>query len=414
MISFTESLISFLGSPAFHYSCLGASAIGLMGLALWRWRMYHTTLKALQTESQDVADAQQPLPKVSIVIPAYNEAAALEANLPRILRQEYNGQMEVIVVDENSTDDTASLIERLQQDHHNLRSTFIPSSARNIEYRKLALTLGIRASRAEWVVVMNADCEPLSTTWLAHLASRFTDDVDFVAAYINHDFDHTASTRRSMFDRMLRQMQRYAAWRSGTVTGSETANYAVRKSAFLSHQGFADSLCLPFGEECIYASHQVDPQRSVWLTGTGTAVCDAAPSAHYAQTLRIISSETDRHLTPQARRHAWQGRLSILCAQLMLWSTIIYTGIRLDHDCTLGLYSLTALPTDIGMLFLALTALITPLCYMHRISALLQAPDFGWNLVGHSLLAPLRSLHIALLRYAHRAEFVRSYMVKEE
>ena len=413
MIPFTESLSSFLGSPAFRYGSLGVSAISLVGLALWRWRMYHTTLKALLTASEDVTDAQQ-LQKVSIVVPAYNEATALEANLPRLLRQEYNGQMEVIVVDENSTDDTPALIERLQQEHHNLRSTFIPSTARNIEYRKLALTLGIRASRAEWVVVMNADCEPLSTTWLAHMASHFTDDVDFVAAYINHDFDHSASTRRAMYERLLRQMQRYSAWRSGTVTGCETANYAIRKSAFLSHHGFADSLCLPFGEECIYASHQVDPQRSVWLTGIDTAVCDAAPSAHYAQTLRIIDSETDRHLAPQARHRAWQGKLNILCAQLMLWATLIYGAVRLNQVCTAGLYSLTAIPTDIGMLLLTLAALITPLCQMHRISALLQAPGFGWNLVAHALLAPLRSLHLALLRYAHRTEFVRSYMVKDE
>lgn len=414
MIPFTESFTSFLGSPAFGYACLGLSAIGLAGLAGWRWRMYHTLLKALRPNPQEAEAEPQVLPKVSIVIPAYNEASTLEANLPRILRQEYDGQMEVIVVDENSTDDTAALIERLQQDHHNLRSTFIPATARNIEYRKLALTLGIRASRAEWVVVMNADCEPQSTTWLAHMAAHFTDDVDFVAAYINHDFDHTASTRRAMYERLLRQMQRYTAWRSGTVTGCETANYAIRKSAFLSHHGFADSLCLPFGEECIYANHQVDPQRSLWLTGPDTAVCDAAPSARYAQTLRIIDSETARHLTPQARRRAWQGKLSILCAQLMLWATLIYGAVRLDQDCSIGLYSLSSLPTDIGMLLLPLAALITPLCHIHRISALLQAPDFGGSLVAHALLAPVHSLHLALLRYAHRAEFVRSYMVKEE
>lgn len=377
--------------------------------------MYHTLTKALQYPSPEATDSDSPhLPRVSVVIPAYNEASALEANLPRILRQEYDGQMEVIVVDENSTDDTSALIERLQQDHPNLRSTFIPSTARNIEYRKLALTLGIRAARAEWVVVMNADCEPMSTTWLADMASHFTDDVDFVAAYINHDYDHTSSTRRTMYERLLRQMQRYTAWRAGIVTGSETANYAVRKSVFLSHHGFADSLCLPFGEECIYANRQVDPQRAVWLTGCSTAVCDATPSARYAQTLRIIDSETERHLTSQAKHHAWQGKFSIACAHLMLWITLIYVSVRLDQDCCIGLYSTSSLPTDLGMLLLSLAALITPLCQIHRISTLLQAPNFCGSLIAHALLSPIRSLHLALLRYAHRAEFVRNYMVKEE
>src|SRR5690349_5593740 len=48
----------------------------------------------------------------SIVIPAYNEAAYLEPTLRSIREQDYRGGIELIVVDNNSSDDTARVARR--------------------------------------------------------------------------------------------------------------------------------------------------------------------------------------------------------------------------------------------------------------------------------------------------------------
>jgi glycosyltransferase involved in cell wall biosynthesis len=45
----------------------------------------------------------------SIVIPAYNEAAYLEPTLRSIREQEYGGRVEIVVVDNNSSDDTSRI-----------------------------------------------------------------------------------------------------------------------------------------------------------------------------------------------------------------------------------------------------------------------------------------------------------------
>ncbi|MEJ2750439.1 MAG: glycosyltransferase [Anaerolineae bacterium] len=47
------------------------------------------------------------LPSVSIIVPARNEAENLQALLPSLCRLEYPGKVEVIVVDDNSVDETA-------------------------------------------------------------------------------------------------------------------------------------------------------------------------------------------------------------------------------------------------------------------------------------------------------------------
>ena len=47
--------------------------------------------------------------RFSVIVPAYNEAAYLERALDSLLHQDYDGEYEVIVVDNNSSDDTAAI-----------------------------------------------------------------------------------------------------------------------------------------------------------------------------------------------------------------------------------------------------------------------------------------------------------------
>ena len=51
-------------------------------------------------------------PRVSIIVPACNEAADIEATLTRLLALEYDNY-EVIAVDDRSTDRTGEIMERL-------------------------------------------------------------------------------------------------------------------------------------------------------------------------------------------------------------------------------------------------------------------------------------------------------------
>ena len=47
--------------------------------------------------------------RFSVIVPAYNEAAYLDRALGSLLHQDYDGEYEVIVVDNNSCDDTAAI-----------------------------------------------------------------------------------------------------------------------------------------------------------------------------------------------------------------------------------------------------------------------------------------------------------------
>src|SRR5215475_11027026 len=52
-------------------------------------------------------------PAVAVVVPARNEVAVLPLSLPTILAQRYSGPLQVILVDDGSTDGTGGLARRL-------------------------------------------------------------------------------------------------------------------------------------------------------------------------------------------------------------------------------------------------------------------------------------------------------------
>ncbi len=61
--------------------------------------------------------ATHPLPVITAVIPARNEADILPACLPTLLRQEYEGKLAVVLVDDDSSDDTAKVAAALGASH---------------------------------------------------------------------------------------------------------------------------------------------------------------------------------------------------------------------------------------------------------------------------------------------------------
>ena len=62
----------------------------------------------------NVTAKDNALPLISVIIPAYNAAATLEQACQSVLTQDY-GNVELVVVNDGSTDETAQLLARLQQ-----------------------------------------------------------------------------------------------------------------------------------------------------------------------------------------------------------------------------------------------------------------------------------------------------------
>jgi peptidoglycan/xylan/chitin deacetylase (PgdA/CDA1 family)/glycosyltransferase involved in cell wall biosynthesis len=86
---------------------------------------------------------------VSVIVPAYNEAANIAATVHSLISNDYPG-IEVIVVDDGSTDDTAGIVERLNLG--GVRVIRQPNSG-----KPAALNTGIQHARSDLLVLVDGD-----------------------------------------------------------------------------------------------------------------------------------------------------------------------------------------------------------------------------------------------------------------
>lgn len=94
-----------------------------------------------------------PRQLVSIIIPAYNEAATIEHVLRRVAELDFNS--EILVVDDGSADDTIAIVEGLGGDLPTVR---VIAHERN-QGKGAAVRTGIKASVGDIVVIQDADLE---------------------------------------------------------------------------------------------------------------------------------------------------------------------------------------------------------------------------------------------------------------
>jgi glycosyltransferase involved in cell wall biosynthesis len=93
------------------------------------------------------------LPLVSILVPAYNEAATIEGVLRRLA--ELDLSTEILVVDDGSQDDTAAIVEAVCGELPHVRLLRQPRN----QGKGAAVRRGIEESMGEFVVVQDADLE---------------------------------------------------------------------------------------------------------------------------------------------------------------------------------------------------------------------------------------------------------------
>lgn len=90
--------------------------------------------------------------KLSIIIPTYNDAIALRITLTSLSAVRFRNQLDVVIIDGGSSDDTKNVIDEFK----NIVHTF-ESSPDNGEYD--AMNRGIELAKAEYVIfLMAGDC----------------------------------------------------------------------------------------------------------------------------------------------------------------------------------------------------------------------------------------------------------------
>lgn len=224
----------------------------LLLITLYRGMLRHPVKCKNRDNAAEPHAQQQP---VSIVVYARDNSRRLELLLHDLLAQEYRAPYEIIVVNDSNGYECSDVVTRLGMSHSNLRMTFVPENAHNLSRKKLAITLGMKAARYPFVLLLNAECRIPSPLWLQSM-TRDTSKITLGQAIIVNDDDADGPLHRPSLMMQVDEAATAIKWiraasRDYTYRGNGY-NIGYPSKLFFDHDGFAGSLNLQAGDDDIF------------------------------------------------------------------------------------------------------------------------------------------------------------------
>lgn len=273
--------------------------------------------------------------RISIVIPVYNEADRLEACLQAIAGQTAR-PLEVIVVDNNSTDETADVARRFGF------VTLLSESRQGVVH---ARNRGFAAAHGDIIARIDADTI-LPRGWLAHVSRIFRAPGVSAVSGAPHYYDFPLARLADAIDMPLRS---HLARRLKDTNFLWGANMAVRRADWLEVRG---SLCADnrIHEDFDLGLHLQEAGRKVVYDETLTAgVSSRRVDSGFIPFVRytLVSPRTYAAHGLRSRFHMYP--VLFVCWAFHLPARLIYRA----YDPDSGSYSL-------GRLFSAIARRVDP------------------------------------------------------
>ena len=126
--------------------------------------------------------APEQIPKVSIIIPACNEASTIEPALRSVLAIDYP-ELEIIVINDRSTDNTGELLEEMKARHPRLQVQHISELPAGWMGKSHALNFGADQAQGEYLLFTDADILFEKTTLaraMGHVLANHLDHLSII------------------------------------------------------------------------------------------------------------------------------------------------------------------------------------------------------------------------------------------
>lgn len=156
----------------------------LAGPMAWRAERRYQALGTLPQ-----TPCNRPLPSLSVIIPARNEAENLKCLLPTLQSQRYDGPCEIIVVDDQSADDTAAVARRF--DTTVIEGRLLPEDWLGKPH---ACHQGALAAKGEWLLFTDADTRHQPQGIARAVNHALENDLDGLSLFLHQETQGAADT----------------------------------------------------------------------------------------------------------------------------------------------------------------------------------------------------------------------------
>jgi len=189
---------------------------------------------------------------VSVVICARDEDENIARNLPGILVQQYPSTHEVIVVNDNSVDDSKYILQELKRTFKFLNVIELTHEAKLISGKKYPLSIGIKEAKNEILLLTDADCVPASEFWMQKMQDAYYNGVEVVLGYGGYHKLPGVLNKLIRFETFHSALQYLSYAIAGVPYMGVGRNLSYKRDVFIRNKGFASINHIPSGDDDLF------------------------------------------------------------------------------------------------------------------------------------------------------------------
>lgn len=222
------------------------------GLFYFRVGHYRGPRKKKQPASDVV-----PLPPVSVVLTAQNDAEWLKTNLVYLLEQDYP-DFEVVVVDNRSADDTVSVLKILCKNYAHLKVVPMVENANGYRGKKYPMSMGIKSAKNDILIFADPNCRPIDLTnfhWLREMVAGYeSDKTEIVLGYSGILPKNSLLNWLQQYDNLDYSTEYLGAAIMRCPFTGNGRNLSYRRSMFMRNRGFIYHYSIPDGADDMFVN----------------------------------------------------------------------------------------------------------------------------------------------------------------
>ena len=277
---------------------------------------------------------------ISIVVAAKNEASNLRSLISSLKSLHYpEDKFEIIIVDDESEDETFSLAKKLCADLRNC--SIVKATDKKFESKRGALDIGIQNSNNPFILITDADCSP-EKDWLRIYSEKFSEGYDLIIGIAPFYQTGNLVNKISCYENFRNSILAFAAVNLGVAYTASARNFGFKKEAFLKIGGYKNTTGTISGDDDLLLREVVKGKLRIGIISSpGSFVYSESKTTfkdYFSQRARHTQTSPHYLLKQRLFLATWHSlNIIFLLSPVLISMNIIFIipfGIKILFDIT--------------------------------------------------------------------------------
>ncbi len=265
---------------------------------------------------------------ISIVVCYHNEIENVTQSLKGLTNQSTNN-LELVLVDDMSTDDTYMQLNKLSNDN-----SIVVKNDISHDGKKLALTKGINTATKDWLLMTDADCI-VPKHW-ASTMGRYSENHKIVLGYAPLNKSDTLVGKFARYETYYTALQYLSFALAGRPYMGVGRNLMYHRSIFDSAGGFTSHTDIASGDDDLLINFAANSDNTTICLEPGSFVYSPGK-----ETLKSFIRQKTRHIS-SSHRYRWSDKILLGLSSIAQMGLYISALILLFSQSSIWLVPLLA------------------------------------------------------------------------